>query len=151
MMIKTKGLAEQVGLNDRLKETLYRFSEEKDPNLETELKRVGDVPQGVCVALRGQIRTENSRYFARQLRRLLRSCLTRVILDMKNCTYMSSTGVGVLIHFVQEAREAGGDVVLVDLQPKVRSIVEVLGLTGFVGLENTREDGARYLLQAFWN
>jgi anti-anti-sigma factor len=150
MMIVTKGAREQEKLNDRLKDTLLNYSQEKDRSVEMGLKRVADVPQGVCVALRGRVDTESSKYFARQLQRLVRSCLIRVMLDMRNLTYLSSTGVGELIHFIQEIKRLGGGVVVVDMQPKVRNVIEILGLAGFVGLEHTQEDGAKHLLDQFW-
>ena len=151
MMTKTEGTLEQEKLNDHLKKTLHSFSEEKDRYVEMGLRRIAEVPQGVCIALRGRVRTENSRYFGRQLQKLLRSCLIRVVFDMKNLTYMSSTGVGELIQFIQNINNAGGEVVLADMQPKVKGVMDLLCLTGFVGLENTPEEGARVLLEHFWN
>jgi len=150
-MTKTKGALEQEKLNDHLKRTLSSFSEEKDRYVEMGLSRIEEVPQGVCIALRGRVYTENSSYFGRQLQKLLRSCLIRVVFNMKNLTYMSSTGVGELIHFVQNVKNAGGEVVLADMQPKVKSVVDLLCLTGFVGLEKTPEEGVRVLLEHFWN
>ncbi len=40
---------------------------------------------------------------------------------------------------------------LADMQPKVKSVVDLRCLTGFVGLENTPEEDARVLLEHFWN
>lgn len=50
-----------------------------------------------------------------------------VVLECGNLEYISSAALGALVGFARTAREAGGDLKLANLSPKIWSIVELLG------------------------
>ncbi len=51
----------------------------------------------------------------------------RLVADCGRLTYISSAGLGVFMGFVEEVREAGGDIKICGLIPKVRQVFELLG------------------------
>ena len=51
----------------------------------------------------------------------------RLVVDCAKLTYISSAGLGVFMSFVEEIREAGGDIKICGLRPKVMQVFEILG------------------------
>jgi anti-sigma B factor antagonist len=51
----------------------------------------------------------------------------RLVVDCSQLTYISSAGLGVFMSFIEEIREAGGDIKLSGIVPKVYQVFEVLG------------------------
>ena len=51
----------------------------------------------------------------------------RLVVDGSGLTYISSAGLGVFMGFIEEVREAGGDIKICGLVPKVRQVFELLG------------------------
>lgn len=51
----------------------------------------------------------------------------RIIVDCAKLTYISSAGLGVFMSFVEEIREAGGDIKICGLTPKVMQVFDILG------------------------
>ena len=69
----------------------------------------------------------------------------RLIVDCEKLSYIPSAGLGVFMSFIEEVREAGGDIKICGLQPKVRHTFEILGfheIFDIVG--NEREARARF-------
>ncbi len=50
-----------------------------------------------------------------------------IIVDCAKLTYISSAGLGVFMSFVEEIREAGGDIKICGLSEKVKQPFEILG------------------------
>jgi anti-sigma B factor antagonist len=50
-----------------------------------------------------------------------------LVVDCSRLTYISSAGLGVFMSFIEEIREAGGDIKLAAISPKVYQVFEVLG------------------------
>jgi len=50
-----------------------------------------------------------------------------IVADCAGLTYISSAGLGVFMSFLEEIREAGGDLKLAAIIPKVYQVFEVLG------------------------
>lgn len=51
----------------------------------------------------------------------------RIAVDCAGLTYISSAGLGVFMSFIEELREAGGDIKLAAIAPKVFQVFDVLG------------------------
>jgi anti-sigma B factor antagonist len=51
----------------------------------------------------------------------------KLVADCAGLTYISSAGLGVFMSFIEEIREAGGDIKLAAIVPKVYQVFEVLG------------------------
>ncbi len=51
----------------------------------------------------------------------------RLIVDCARLSYISSAGLGVFMSFLEEIREAGGDIKICGPSPKVLQVFEILG------------------------
>lgn len=75
--------------------------------------------------------------FAHSLEMLLsnfienQSSLKNLIVDLKEISYISSTGVGVLSSLLIQATKRNISFKLKDIQPKVKVVFELLGLLSF--------------------
>jgi anti-anti-sigma factor len=54
----------------------------------------------------------------------------QLVIDMLGVTYVSSSGLRVLIATQRRTRIAGGDVVLCNMPPRIREIFEIVGFLG---------------------
>lgn len=64
----------------------------------------------------------------------------KMILDMAQVRYINSAGLRTLADILTENRNAGGDLRLVDLNPKVRRIFQIIGFDRFFDIDNTVEE-----------
>jgi anti-anti-sigma factor len=70
----------------------------------------------------------------------------RVLLNMQNAAYIDSSAIGWLMVSQKAFRDAGGAVVLYNVQPAVRQLVDVLKLTRVLPITND-EAGARKIIE----
>lgn len=54
-----------------------------------------------------------------------------LLIDLSGVEYMDSSGVGTMVYVKREVERAGGRVILVGLQPRVRSVFEITHLDKF--------------------
>ena len=83
----------------------------------------------VIASLRGEIDLHNSS----ELRDAVLSLLTpempsKLVLNLGDVPYMDSSGIAVLVEALGRMRRAGGKICLTNLQPRVRSILEIARL-----------------------
>ena len=64
----------------------------------------------------------------------------RIVVNGADLEYISSAGLGVFMAFVEEVREAGGDIKIAALQPKVYNVFDLLGFPMLFDIEDTEED-----------
>ena len=96
--------------------------------LKVETTTVGNTP---VVRVRGDV----DLHCSPRLRELLLECVSQssgtLHIDLSQVPYMDSSGVGTLVYVKREAERAGRRVVLIGLQPRVRSVFEVTHLDEF--------------------
>lgn len=81
-------------------------------------------------------------------RQLVKDQLTeckQIVLDLGEVTYIDSTGLGVLVGLLISAREAGGNIKLAQLKPR---LIDVLGVSKLMTLFETF-DRAEDAVQSF--
>ena len=76
----------------------------------------------------------------KKLRGLERECLNcrtdvSLLVDMSGLAYIDSTGLGVLVGALKQAREMGGDVRLRSLNPQAYNVFDITGLTRVFTIE----------------
>lgn len=69
----------------------------------------------------------------------------KIIVEMSGLGYMSSAGALVFIDALGVTRERDGALVLVNPQPRVKTILEILRLTEYCRLVNNREEALKVL------
>lgn len=58
----------------------------------------------------------------------------QLIVNCESLTYISSAGLGVFMSFIEELREAGGDIKICGATPKVLQVFEILGFPALFDL-----------------
>ena len=102
--------------------------------------QVRDV-EGVAVMLpEGFVNAHTVRQFESAIESLIESGRFTIILDCQGLNYISSAGLGAIMGLIEPIRENGGDIVLCELQPNVRSIFETLGFTELYRVFASREE-----------
>jgi anti-sigma B factor antagonist len=64
----------------------------------------------------------------------------RIAVDCSRLSYISSAGLGVFMSFIEELREAGGDIKLAAITPKVYQVFDVLGFPALFDIVETVDE-----------
>ena len=84
--------------------------------------------EGVRVlALDGFLDAHTAPQFEKAIQEEFEGGRKRLVVDCARLSYISSAGLGVFMSFIEEIREAGGDIKLAAIVPKVYQVFEVLG------------------------
>jgi anti-anti-sigma factor len=89
------------------------------------------------VRLRGEFGSEYPGRFVRTVTELLQGPQTRIVVDLSEVSYMSSTGLGELVRVTAQANTQEGRVVLAEPSPFVRGVLETTQLHRFFELHPT--------------
>ncbi|MDD5591388.1 MAG: STAS domain-containing protein [Dehalococcoidales bacterium] len=81
------------------------------------------------IALGGRLDAYAANDIERKLDSLVASEKVRLVVDLGQLDYISSSGLRVLLGALKKAREQQGDIVLSGLQPYVKEIFEISGFT----------------------
>ncbi len=114
-----------------------RLYNEGHPNAKAALSRRA---QGELVlALAGELDMKASSDVAPLLEAALLECAARgrLVLDLSCVGYVSSTGVGLLSTLMVKAGRRTVTLVLLDIPPRVRAIMDALGLLSFFNVEGS--------------
>ena len=82
-----------------------------------------------------------------QIRHLQENNVSRVVLNLENLDWMGSLGLGALISCMTTMRNAGGDVHLCNLNPKLKSLLKITRLEQVMPIF----DSTDIAIQSFFN
>ncbi len=116
------------------------FDEDKDDSLKIDLKKADSVENCVILVLNGYIDTYNSNGFQKRIKRAVETGFVRLIFNCSGLNYVSSTGIGSFTSFLKTVKPRGGDVVLINIQPKVYEVFQLLGFSQFFNIRDTIEE-----------
>jgi anti-anti-sigma factor len=111
-----------------------QFDDDQNESLKITLQRVADIENCLILVLSGHIDTYNSNYFQKQVRRAIDAGFIRLIFQCGSLRYVSSTGIGSFTAFLKTLRPKGGDLVLLEIQPNVCEVFQLLGFSQFFNI-----------------
>ena len=120
------------------------FNDEKDDSLKMQLDKVQEVDNCVMVILNGYIDTYNSSFFQKQITKVIEAGYTNVVFNCSSLNYVSSTGIGSFTVFLKIVKPKGGDVILLEIQPKVYEVFQLLGFAQFFNIKSTADEAIAY-------
>jgi anti-anti-sigma factor len=89
----------------------------------------------LILTLGGDVSMHNSPAVRRQvLGSINRDKPARLVLNLQRVSYMDSSGLAVLVEAVQTMRKTGGRVVLSNVQPRVRTVMEIAQLNSIFAI-----------------
>ncbi len=116
-------------MNDE--EIIQSFDTEKDKSLKIQLQKVEGLDHCIVILLSGYVDTYNSTFFQKRITTLIEAGYIRIIFNCAHLDYVSSTGIGSFTVFLKAVKAKGGDIVLLNLQPKVYEVFQLLGFANF--------------------
>lgn len=78
---------------------------------------------------KGHLDAHNVERFEKEIVRLLGNSINNIIVNCKNLNYISSAGMGIIMGYLDEIRENGGDIKLCSLNERVFEIFDLVGFT----------------------
>jgi anti-sigma B factor antagonist len=98
------------------------------------------VENGITVfVLEGRIDTEGAVDMDLALQVAVSEGKHKMVLDMAEVRYISSAGLRALVDVFTKNREAGGDLKLAALNPKVMRVFQIIGFDKFFSIYDTLE------------
>lgn len=119
------------------------FDDERDESLKIRLEKVNDVEGCLILFLNGYIDTYNSNYFQKKILRAIEHGFIRLIFHCNGLNYVSSTGIGSFTAFLKTVKPQGGDLVLLEIQPKVYEVFQLLGFSQFFNIKDELDDAVK--------
>ena len=120
------------------------FDDERDESLTIKLENVSGIEGCLILTLDGRIDTDNSAYFQKHVSKLVQAGFMRLIFNCAGLNYVSSTGIGSFTSFLKTLKPKGGDLVLLEIQPKVNEVFQLLGFSQFFAIEKTLEEAVGF-------
>ena len=116
------------------------FDDDKDDSLKIKLDKINEAPRCLMLTLTGYIDTYNSNFFQKRVQKAIESGFVRLIFQCSGLNYVSSTGIGSFTTFLKAVKPQGGDLVMLDIQPKVYEVFQLLGFSQFFTIKDSLDD-----------
>jgi len=123
------------------------FNDEKDDSLKITLEKMNDVDNGLVIYLNGYIDTYNSSFFQKRISKVVEAGFVNLIFNCSALNYVSSTGIGSFTAFLKMIKPKGGDIVLLEIQPKVYEVFQLLGFSQFFNIKDSLQDAINFFKQ----
>jgi anti-anti-sigma factor len=107
-------------------------------NLMPAARKEGDA---VVASVRGEIDLHNSPELRSEILTLLsEQAPRRLVLNLAEVPYMDSSAIAVLVEAMQKLRKIGGRVCLTNLQPRVKSLLDIAKLGSIFVIAKNEQD-----------
>ncbi len=120
------------------------FDDEKDDSLKIRLQKVDEAEGCLVLYLTGYIDTYNSNYFQKRVAKAVESGFIKLIFHCAGLNYVSSTGIGSFTAFLKAVKPRGGDLVLLEIQPKVYEVFQLLGFSQFFNIKENLDEAVGF-------
>lgn len=120
------------------------FDDEKDESLTIRLQRIDSLDACMVIFLTGYIDTYNSSFFQKRVAKVVESGYVQLVFNCAGLNYVSSTGIGSFTAFLKTVKPKGGDIVLLDIQPKVYEVFQLLGFAQFFNVKDSLDDAEAF-------
>ena len=97
-------------------------------------------PKATILHLTGEIDLRTSPQLRGEFLVLIDQKPPRIILDLSEVAYIDSSGVGTIVELKRKTAKHKSNVILVGLQPRVRSLFEITRLDAFFDIVETLDE-----------
>ena len=126
---------------------IFGFDNEKDDSLSIVLRPAEGIKNGLFVYLNGYIDTYNSSFFQKKITQIIEKGYINLIFNCSSLNYVSSTGIGSFTVFLKMVKPKAGDIVLLEIQPKVYEVFQLLGFSQFFNIKDNTDDAIHFFNQ----
>ena len=117
------------------------------PDLKITCAPILDLPRSAEIVIEGGVNATNATLLKDRITASLDRKTTFVSILMRNVAYINSSGFGYFMDLAGMLERRGGSLVLVEVQPKVKVVFDMLGLNAFFKIFPTREEALDYLVE----
>lgn len=78
---------------------------------------------------KGHLDAHNVERFEKEMLKLIENNVFNIIVNCKELNYISSAGMGIIMGYLDEIREKGGDIKLCSVAQRVYEIFDLVGFT----------------------
>jgi anti-sigma B factor antagonist len=114
-------------------------------NVEMKLLKVDRVTDCIVIQPQGELNSYNAESLRRQVMKVMEEGFRKLIFDCAQVPYMSSAAVGLLPGFLKEAKARQGNMAMINLQPNVRNVIQLLGLTLFLNVMDSMAEALEFI------
>ena len=79
------------------------------------------------IRLEGAVDAHTAPQFEEAVQSVIDDGQNKIVVDCEKLSYISSAGLGVFMGFIEEVRDAGGDIKICSLSDKAKQPFEILG------------------------
>ena len=90
-------------------------------------KIIGDI---VMIYPKGHLDAHNVERFEKEILKHIGGNHIRIAINCRDLNYISSAGMGIIMGYLDEIREKGGDIKLCNVNERVFEIFDLVGFTG---------------------
>jgi len=95
----------------------------------------------VILSLRGEIDLHNSPEVRKQVLDLInQNKPVKLVMNLDQVPYMDSSAIAVLVESVQKMRKSGGRVCLTNVQPRVKSVLDIAHLNSIFTITTNEQE-----------
>jgi len=101
----------------------------------------------VTLLLDGEVDNNSSVALDKEISLITGGPVSAVILDMEKVTFISSSGIGVIVKAQNTLKAMDAELTMTSLQPQVKRVFEIMQLTPLLHVCESREELDEYLLK----
>ena len=122
------------------------IDDEKEDSIKIRLQKIEDTQGCLVLYLTGYIDTYNSNSFQKRVNKAIDAGFIKLVFNFSGLNYLSSTGIGSFTQFLKAVKLRGGDLVLLEIQPKVYEVFQLLGFSQFFNIKETIEEAVSFFV-----
>jgi anti-anti-sigma factor len=100
---------------------------------------VQDYKRVSVMAVSGRVDSATAPDLEAELKKLVDSDKTQIVLDLKDVEYMSSAGLRAMVSTLKAVKRVNGDLRLAAPSPRVEEVLRLAGLTSIFSVHPSRE------------
>ena len=127
------------------------FDREHNDCLKITLQQIPDLQYGCLVNLKGFIDSQNSKFFEKQIQKIFENGYIKIVLNCNELSYISSTGIGSISILLREIKLVGGEILFLNIQPKIFEVFQMLGFSKFFTLTTSLEESVKHFQETSTN
>jgi|SRR5262245_27460609 anti-anti-sigma factor len=102
--------------------------------------RIADV---VILALSGKLHATTAKMFEEKIMEAINSGTQRLVVDLSQLDYVSSSGLRIFVMAAKRLRSTGGRIVLCSVIDHVRQVLDLAGFSSFLPIYNSRDEAIK--------
>jgi anti-sigma B factor antagonist len=94
----------------------------------------------ITLTIDGELDASSCEVLDESIQQVVSNKETRILVDCKQLSYISSAGLGVFMSYIQDFNKDNIRMVLFNLNPEVREVFRILGLDNLIKIVTNKED-----------